>query len=126
LKIGMAGTGRMGAAIAQRLIGVGHQVTVWNRTAAKAQALAAAGARIAATPAALAANAEVAISMLANAAAINAAYHGASVISPALRPGGTFESAHVRLELELARFRGQVNAWVSSDFRGCCWLHGCA
>jgi 3-hydroxyisobutyrate dehydrogenase-like beta-hydroxyacid dehydrogenase len=39
LTIGMAGTGRMGAAIAQRLIGLGHQVTVWNRTAAKAQAL---------------------------------------------------------------------------------------
>ncbi len=120
----MAGTGRMGAAIAQRLIGVGHQAPVWNRTAAKAQALAAAGARIAATQAALAADAEVVVNMLTNAAAIDAAYHGASVTSPALRPGGTFESAHVRLEL--TRFRGQVNAWVSSDFRGCCWLHGCA
>jgi len=32
MKIGMAGTGRMGAAIAQRLAGRGHQVTVWNRT----------------------------------------------------------------------------------------------
>ena len=78
MKIGIAGIGRMGAAIAQRLIGVGHEVTVWNRTAAKAQALAAAGAHVAATPAALARDAEIVISILTNAEAIEAAYHGAN------------------------------------------------
>ena len=44
MKIGMAGTGRMGAAIAQRLAGRGHQLTVWNRTADKARALTQVGA----------------------------------------------------------------------------------
>jgi len=44
MKIGIAGTGRMGTAIAQRLLNVGHEVTVWNRTVEKTQALAAAGA----------------------------------------------------------------------------------
>ena len=68
----------MGAAMAVRLIGLGHEVTVWNRTAAKAQALAAAGAKIAATPAALAAAADVVLSILTNAAAIDAAYAGAN------------------------------------------------
>lgn len=67
----------MGAAIAQRLIGLGHQVTVWNRTAAKAQALAAAGAKPAATPAALAAESDIVITILTNAAAIEATYNGA-------------------------------------------------
>jgi hypothetical protein len=36
MKIGIAGTGRMGSAIAQRLIECGHAVTVWNRTAGRA------------------------------------------------------------------------------------------
>lgn len=39
MKIGIAGTGRMGAAIAARLAGLGHEVAVWNRTAAKARSL---------------------------------------------------------------------------------------
>ncbi|MGZ3351690.1 MAG: NAD(P)-binding domain-containing protein, partial [Xanthobacteraceae bacterium] len=33
MQIGIAGIGKMGAAIAQRLIEVGHKVTVWNRSA---------------------------------------------------------------------------------------------
>ena len=56
MKIGVAGTGRMGAAIALRLMDVGHDLTVWNRTPAKTKELAAAGAKVAATPAALVAN----------------------------------------------------------------------
>lgn len=34
--VAILGTGRMGAAIARRVAGAGHQVTVWNRTEAKA------------------------------------------------------------------------------------------
>jgi 3-hydroxyisobutyrate dehydrogenase-like beta-hydroxyacid dehydrogenase len=34
MRIGIAGLGRMGAAMAARLIEVGHEVTVWNRSAA--------------------------------------------------------------------------------------------
>ncbi|NJO24298.1 MAG: NAD(P)-dependent oxidoreductase [Sphingomonadales bacterium] len=33
MRVGVAGVGRMGAAIAARLIEVGHEVSVWNRTA---------------------------------------------------------------------------------------------
>ena len=40
LKIGIAGTDGMGAAIASRLLNLGHEVTVWSRTAEKTQALA--------------------------------------------------------------------------------------
>jgi len=76
MKIGIAGTGRMGAAIATRLLGLGHEITVWNRTADKTKALAAAGARVASTPAQLAAASEIVISILTNADAIAAAYHG--------------------------------------------------
>jgi 3-hydroxyisobutyrate dehydrogenase-like beta-hydroxyacid dehydrogenase len=45
--LGWLGTGRMGAALARRLIEAGEQVTVWNRTRAKTEPLAAGGARVA-------------------------------------------------------------------------------
>ncbi|ROO59209.1 3-hydroxyisobutyrate dehydrogenase-like beta-hydroxyacid dehydrogenase [Micromonospora sp. Llam0] len=55
MRVGQLGTGRMGTAIARRLIDAGHQVTVWNRTAAKAGLLVGQGAVRAATLAELAA-----------------------------------------------------------------------
>lgn len=47
LAIAVLGTGRMGSALARALLGAGHEVTVWNRTPAKAEALAALGATVA-------------------------------------------------------------------------------
>ena len=32
MQIGVAGLGAMGAAVAARLVELGHQVTVWNRS----------------------------------------------------------------------------------------------
>lgn len=77
MNIGIAGIGRMGSAIAERLLKQGHQVTVWNRTPAKAQALAPLGARVAATAAELANSADIVLSILTDAGAIAAAYEGA-------------------------------------------------
>jgi 3-hydroxyisobutyrate dehydrogenase len=45
-KIGWIGTGRMGLPMAERLLKAGHDVTVWNRTRAKAEPLAAKGGKI--------------------------------------------------------------------------------
>lgn len=67
----------MGAAVAGRLLAVGHDVAVWNRTREKAEALSRAGASVAATPAALATPAQIVITLLTDAAAIEATYHGA-------------------------------------------------
>jgi 3-hydroxyisobutyrate dehydrogenase len=78
MQIGIAGTGKMGAAIAQRLIEVGHKVTAWNRSADKLQPVKDAGAAVAATPAELAQASDAVISMLTDAAAIDAVYNGAS------------------------------------------------
>ena len=54
-KIGWIGTGRMGYAMAERLAKGGADLTVWNRTRAKAEPLAALGAKLAIDPAELAA-----------------------------------------------------------------------
>ena len=48
LKLGWIGIGRMGYAMAERLVNVGTDVTVWNRTREKAEPLTAHGAKIAA------------------------------------------------------------------------------
>jgi 3-hydroxyisobutyrate dehydrogenase len=71
MKIGIAGVGKMGAAIASRLSGLGHEMMVWNRSADKARAT---GFRVAQTPAELASACEVVVSILADAAAVNAVY----------------------------------------------------
>ena len=50
-QLGFLGLGTMGAAMARRLVGAGHEVVVYNRTASAAAELVAAGARLAASPA---------------------------------------------------------------------------
>lgn len=47
MQIGFIGLGHMGSAMAQNLLKAGHDVVVYNRTRSKAEALAAAGARVA-------------------------------------------------------------------------------
>ena len=53
-RLGWIGTGRMGFPMAQRLAKAGCDIAVWNRTRAKAEPLAAAGAKVVDSPAALA------------------------------------------------------------------------
>ena len=55
MRIGYAGMGIMGRGMAANLIDAGHDVVVWNRTRARTDDLAAKGASVAETPAALAA-----------------------------------------------------------------------
>ncbi len=49
-KIGFIGLGLMGRPMAMNLLKAGHSLTVWNRTASRAQELVAAGATLARTP----------------------------------------------------------------------------
>ncbi|MEU7601425.1 NAD(P)-binding domain-containing protein [Streptomyces sp. NPDC040724] len=61
----LLGLGDMGTALARTWLAAGHRLTVWNRTAAKAGALAAEGATVAASPAeAVAANGLVVVCLL--------------------------------------------------------------
>jgi 3-hydroxyisobutyrate dehydrogenase len=76
MKIGIAGTGRMGTAIAQRLLGLGHEVAVWNRTADNAGEARKAGARWTPTLDQLVDDSEVVISFLFDDAAVERVYLG--------------------------------------------------
>jgi 3-hydroxyisobutyrate dehydrogenase len=87
MKIGVCGTGRMGSAIAQRLISVGHEVAVWNRDSAKTTPLVDAGAKSSASPAELADSCEVTVVMLLNDAATEAVYRAPNGILKAKLAG---------------------------------------
>jgi glyoxylate/succinic semialdehyde reductase len=83
MKVAFIGLGIMGSRMAANLLRAGHELSVWNRSAGKAQALVKAGARLASAPAEAARHAEVAFTMLANPDAVNAV---------ALGPGGFLDS----------------------------------
>ena len=93
----------MGGAIGQRLMSLGHELAVWNRTAEKTRPLAAAGAKVAATPSQLVASSETIITILTDAAAIDAAYHGKDGLLAGDIAGKLFiEMSTVRPETESA------------------------
>lgn len=63
-RIGFLGLGNMGRGMALRLVGAGHEVTVYNRTRAKAEALVSSGVQVADTPRDAAQGAEAVFSMV--------------------------------------------------------------
>jgi 3-hydroxyisobutyrate dehydrogenase len=76
MKIGIAGIGKMGNAIGSRLLGLGHSVSIWNRTPNKTTGLVNAGAHLAATPKLLAESVDVVLTLLTNEAALDEVYSG--------------------------------------------------
>ncbi|RKH53043.1 NAD(P)-dependent oxidoreductase [Corallococcus llansteffanensis] len=93
MKVGFIGMGNMGAPMAKNLLGAGHDVTVWNRTASKAQPLQQQGARVAKTPGEAARDAEVVVSMLADDHAAEAAVLGPDGVVGALPKGAIHVSS---------------------------------
>jgi len=122
MQVGVAGLGAMGSAVAARLMEVGHQVSVWNRAAAKATPLADAGAKIASTPAVLAAASEAVITLLTDGAAIDAVYNGASGLLSGDAKGKLFiemSTVPPRVELDLApKVRGKSAVFVECPVGG--------
>ena len=66
MRVGFIGIGRMGSAIAGRVLEGGHELTVWNRTPEKTTELAERGAQVASSVAEACASAEAVLTMLAN------------------------------------------------------------
>ena len=85
--LGYVGLGVMGGRMAARLLAKGHSVTGFNRTRSKAEALAGDGLRVADTPRAVAAAADVTFVMVANSAAIRAVADGPNGIIAGLGHG---------------------------------------
>jgi 3-hydroxyisobutyrate dehydrogenase-like beta-hydroxyacid dehydrogenase len=75
-RVAVVGLGGMGSRIARRLLDAGHDLTVWNRTAAKTEPLVALGAAAAGTPAEAAAHAEAVVTMVAGPPALREVTEG--------------------------------------------------
>jgi 3-hydroxyisobutyrate dehydrogenase-like beta-hydroxyacid dehydrogenase len=86
-KVAFCGLGLMGEPMARRILAGGHDLTVWNRTASKADGLREAGAAVASSPADAARGAEAAITMLADPAALEDVVFGPDGVAEALAPG---------------------------------------
>jgi 2-hydroxy-3-oxopropionate reductase len=84
-RIAFLGVGLMGAPMAARLVTAGRDVTVWNRTRAKAESII--GAHIATTPAEAAADADVLITMLETGPVVETVLFGENGAAASLKHG---------------------------------------
>ncbi|AGB81627.1 2-hydroxy-3-oxopropionate reductase [Serratia rubidaea] len=91
MKIGFAGLGGMGRAMAHNLLQAGYPLTVWNRSPQAAQPLVDAGAQLAAQPADLA-GVDILFTMLANDAALEQVVVTSGLLAQ-MQPG----AAHVNM-----------------------------
>ncbi|MET9692084.1 NAD(P)-binding domain-containing protein [Streptomyces sp. NPDC006514] len=102
----LLGLGDMGTALARTWLAAGHSLTVWNRTPAKAGALAAEGASVAATAAdAVAASALVVVCLLDD-ASVGAALDGIDLTGKDLVNLTTGTPAEARARAAWAQQRG--------------------
>ncbi len=85
--LGFIGLGIMGRGMAMNLLRAGFPLTVWNRTAERAEPLAAAGAAAASSPAALAAVSDIIITCVSDTPDVEAVILGPQGVLAGIRPG---------------------------------------
>jgi 3-hydroxyisobutyrate dehydrogenase len=106
-RLGWIGIGRMGYAMAERLAKAGCDITVWNRTRAKAEPLAAAGAKVAAALPELAA-CDIVFTMVGTGKDVKEVLFGpGGVLGGTARPKIVVDSTSISLE-ESAEIRGKL------------------
>jgi 3-hydroxyisobutyrate dehydrogenase-like beta-hydroxyacid dehydrogenase len=113
LTVAVLGLGAMGAPIARNIVGAGFDVAVWNRSPARAREIA--GARPAVTPADACADAEVAITMLADDHAVEEVVFGGMGVLGGLRRG----ACHVGMStvsVALSRRLAAAHEAVGQDY----------
>jgi 3-hydroxyisobutyrate dehydrogenase-like beta-hydroxyacid dehydrogenase len=98
--VGMIGLGLMGKPMAKNLLKAGYTVYVWNRTAAKAQDLVRAGAKLAANPREVAENVDVLITIVSDPPALEEVLWDKDGAFPALKRGSLYiESSTISPDL---------------------------
>jgi 3-hydroxyisobutyrate dehydrogenase len=87
VKLGFIGLGNMGRRIAQRLLGHGYDVSVYDRNLVKAETIAAQGGTVATSIQELASTVDAVLSCLTNDDAVRTVYTGAEGVFSGARPG---------------------------------------
>ncbi len=117
MKIGFAGLGRMGGVMAPRLVAAGFEVTVWNRSLDKARAVT--GAAVAQTPADLARDCDIILSILADDAAARDVYDAVAAAPVAGKLFVEMSTLRPDTSLELgARIRAAGGRFIDSPVMG--------
>jgi 3-hydroxyisobutyrate dehydrogenase-like beta-hydroxyacid dehydrogenase len=114
MKVGFIGLGRMGAGMASNMVKAGHDVIVYNRTAAKAAPLIAQGAKAAASVAD-ACQADAVITMLANDAAVESVMQGSAGVIASLAAGALHVSSST-ISVVLSQRLTEEHAQASQRF----------
>ena len=121
MQIGLIGLGQMGSGIAANILKAGHDLTIYNRTRAKAEALTSQGAKVADHPAD-ACRGEAVITMLANDNAVENAVYGDGGVLASLPKGAIHISSStisVALSTRMAADHAQRNQrYVSAPVFG--------
>jgi len=125
-RIVMLGLGIMGAAMVERLLAQGFQVTGWTRSGQKIEALAGQGMEPAACPARAAGSADVLALCLTDAAAVEAVLFGEDGAAKTINPATVvvdFSTIGVESTREIARrLKGRTGAgWVDAPVSGGPW-----
>src|SRR5216117_2926761 len=89
-KIGLIGLGLMGRPMGMNLLKAGYSLTVWNRTASRADELVAAGAKLAKSPQGVAGNCEFLLTMVSDPPALEEILWGPSGAMQALKRGAVY------------------------------------
>jgi 3-hydroxyisobutyrate dehydrogenase len=120
-KIGWIGTGRMGFPMAERLLKAGHDVSIWNRTRAKAEPLAKAGGKIVDKPADLA-GVDVLFAIVSTGKDLEEVYFGSDGVATANRLPPIFVDSSTIAVAESAAIRERLAGRGASFV--CCPVSG--
>ena len=88
-RVGFIGFGLMGRPMSLNLLKAGFPLTVWNRTPARTDEIARAGARVAATPREVASSSDVIMTIVSDPPAVESILWGADGVLAGLAPGST-------------------------------------
>jgi 3-hydroxyisobutyrate dehydrogenase len=86
-RVGFVGLGTMGASMAANLMAASGELTVWNRTPARADDLVRKGARVAGSAAEVAAGSDVVVTCVSDTPDVEAVIFGPAGLAGGLRPG---------------------------------------
>jgi 3-hydroxyisobutyrate dehydrogenase len=126
-KLGYLGLGMMGVPMARRLVDAGHEVSVWNRSAGKAQALVEAGAKLAPNLREVATSSSIIFMCVTDAAAVDEVVFGSDGLASVPGAGKLvvdFSSIHpdkarsIAAHLKAANGMGWIDAPVSGGTKG--------
>ena len=120
--VGFVGLGIMGTGMVRNLLAAGHEVTVWNRTASKAELMEAEGARLAVSPAEMAATHDIVMVCVSDTPDVEAVVFGEDGLATAIRNGALIIDHSTISPVATKSFASEINErgghWLDAPISG--------